>query len=288
VAADALLVTHFLIAAFIVGGLLLTWIGALRRWRWVRNPWFRYLHLCAIAFVALEAVLGIACPLTVWEDLLRGGLRPGSFVGRWVYAALYYRAPEWVFTAAYLAWTAATLATLKWIPPARTRQRGRTGPRVGAEGFTLLELLAVLGVVAILLLMAIPSYQHKIVREQVLEALPLADVAKGPIAAAWKTKRKFPPDNASAGLPPEDKFVSNLVSGLAVEEGAIHITFGNRAHAQLKGKVLSLRPAVVADAPIVPVAWICGYAPVPGKMTVQGVNRTDVAAEYLPYKCRAD
>ena len=44
-------------------------------------------------------------------------------------------------------------------------------------------------VITILLLMAIPSYQHKIVREQVLEALPLADVAKGPIAATWKAKQ---------------------------------------------------------------------------------------------------
>jgi type IV pilus assembly protein PilA len=155
-------------------------------------------------------------------------------------------------------------------------------------GFTLLELMAVLGVVAILLLMAIPSYQHKIVREQVLEALPLADIAKGPIAASWTLTHALPEDNAAAGLPPEDKIVSNLVSGLAVHDGAIHLSFGNRANGQLKGKVLSLRPAIVEDAPIVPVAWICGDAPVPEKMTVKGENRTSVPGEYLPYKCRAD
>ncbi len=118
-AADALLVVHFLIAAFIVGGLLLTWVGVLLEWRWVRNPWFRYLHLMAIVIVALEAVLGVACPLTIWEDLLRGGMRPESFVGRWVYAVLYYRAPEWVFALAYVAWAAAALATLFWVPPRR-------------------------------------------------------------------------------------------------------------------------------------------------------------------------
>jgi type IV pilus assembly protein PilA len=288
VGADALLVTHFLIAAFIVGGLPLVWIGAGLRWRWVRNPAFRYLHLAAIALVALEALLGIACPLTAWEDLLRGGLRPESFIGRWVAALLYYRAPEWVFAMAYLAWTAATLATLKWLPPTRTRRRTRASQGVGARGFTLLELLAVLGVIAILLLMAIPSYQHKIVREQVLEALPLADIAKTPIAAAWTWKHALPANNTAAGLPPSDKIVSNLVSALAIDQGAIHITFGNRAHAQIKGKILSLRPAVVSDAPIVPVAWICGYAPVPDKMTVEGENRTNVPAEYLPYKCRSD
>lgn len=119
--ADSLLVVHFLVAAFIVGGLLLTWAGALCKWRWVRNPWFRYLHLAAIVFVALEAVLGVACPLTVWEDRLRGGLRAESFIGRSIYAVLYYRAPEWVFALAYLAWAAAALATLKLVPPGRAR-----------------------------------------------------------------------------------------------------------------------------------------------------------------------
>ena len=118
-AADALLVLHFAIVLFIVGGLILTWAGALLGWGWIRNPWFRYLHLGAIAFVAAEALLGIACPLTIWEDMLRGGVRAESFVGRWVERVLYYRAPEWVFTSLYLAWTAATLVTLRLAPPRR-------------------------------------------------------------------------------------------------------------------------------------------------------------------------
>jgi len=119
VIADVLLVVHFGIAAFIVCGLLLVWVGIAFGWGWIRNPWFRYFHLAAIFFVAAEALLGIACPLTVWEDMLRGNVRPESFVGRWVQAALYYRAPEWVFTAAYVAWAAATLVTLALVPPRR-------------------------------------------------------------------------------------------------------------------------------------------------------------------------
>lgn len=116
-AADLLLVLHFSIVVFIVGGLVLTWIGAALGWRWVRNPWFRYLHLGAIAFVALEAVVGMTCPLTAWEDALRGGARAESFVGRWLQRLLYYRAPEWVFAVIYAAWAAATLATLRLVPP---------------------------------------------------------------------------------------------------------------------------------------------------------------------------
>ena len=115
--ADALLVLHFAIVVFIVGGLALTWAGAALGWDWVRNPWFRYLHLGAIAFVALGALIGMVCPLTEWEDMLRGGARPESFIGRWVQRLLYYRAPEWVFTALYVAWAAATLVTLRLVPP---------------------------------------------------------------------------------------------------------------------------------------------------------------------------
>ena len=121
--ADALLVLHFVIVVFIVGGLILVWIGAAAGWRWIRTPWFRYAHLGAIVFVAGEAVLGYACPLTIWEDMLRGGVRPESFIGRWVYRLLYYRAPEWVFTVAYAAWAGATILTLIFLPP---RKRGDT------------------------------------------------------------------------------------------------------------------------------------------------------------------
>lgn len=120
---DALLVFHFLIAGFIVAGLVLVWIGALAGWSWIRDAWFRYLHLAAIVFVAAEALLGYACPLTLWEDLLRGGVRPDSFVGRWVQRLLYYDAPEWVFTTLYAAWAAATLLTLRLVPPVPPRRK---------------------------------------------------------------------------------------------------------------------------------------------------------------------
>jgi Protein of Unknown function (DUF2784) len=117
--ADAILVVHFGIVLFIVGGLIAVWIGAALGWRWIRSPWFRYAHLGAIVFVAGEALVGMACPLTVWEDALRGGSRPEGFIAHWVRALLFYEAPAWLFTAAYVAWTAATLVTLRLVPPRR-------------------------------------------------------------------------------------------------------------------------------------------------------------------------
>jgi len=121
------------------------------------------------------------------------------------------------------------------------------------RGFTMVELMVVIGVVAILALMALPSYQAIFVRDQIVEALPLADIAKPPIAASWALLQSFPADNAAAGLPVADKIVNNYVSSVSVQGGAIHITFGNRANKAIAGKTLTLRPAVVEDAPIVPV-----------------------------------
>jgi len=144
----------------------------------------------------------------------------------------------------------------------------------------------VVGVIAILAMMALPSYLDTLVRNQINEALPLADLAKGPVAGAWAAGVPLPANNEAAGLPAADKIVSNFVSSTLVQDGAIQITFGNRANSAIKGKVLTLRPAVVADAPIVPVAWVCGNATPPDKMTVKGQNKTDVPALYLPLKCR--
>jgi type IV pilus assembly protein PilA len=155
-----------------------------------------------------------------------------------------------------------------------------------SAGFTLIEVMVVVGIVAILALMAIPGFQDRHVREQIAEALPLADLAKRPVMASWLATRAFPRDNAAAGLPPAEKIVSNLVSSVAIAGGAIHITFGNRANGAIKGKVLSIRPAVVEDAPVVPVAWVCGFADVPGNMTAKSENRTDIPVAYLPFQCR--
>ncbi|WP_222622556.1 pilin [Ramlibacter albus] len=156
-----------------------------------------------------------------------------------------------------------------------------------ARGFTLLELMVAIGVLAILLLITLPSYMDRIVREQVLEALPLADLLKPPVEAAWRNKQPLPADNAAAGRPAAEKIVNQVVSSVALQDGAIHVTFGNRANGALKGKVLSIRPAVVEDEPIVPVTWLCGNAPAPEKMVAKGANRTDIPNGLLPLRCRA-
>lgn len=156
----------------------------------------------------------------------------------------------------------------------------------GARGFTLLEILAVLAVVAILAMLALPSYLDRIVREQIAESMPLADLAKPSIETAWRAGAALPADNAAAGLPAPEKIVGNFVSSVRLEQGAVHVTFGNKANRALKGKVLTVRAAGVADARIVPVAWLCGPATAPAPMTAQGENRTTLPPGLLPPRCR--
>lgn len=162
------------------------------------------------------------------------------------------------------------------MPVARRSDRG---------GFTLLEVLAVMAIIAILAALAVPNFMDRAVRDQIVEAAKLAEIAKKPVAAAWANLASLPADNAAAGLPNADRIVSNHVSALLVEGGAIHLTFGNKVNAAIQGKTLTLRPALIDDAPVVPLAWVCGAASAPQKMTLRGENRTDIAQRFLPLNC---
>ncbi|MEY4561209.1 MAG: hypothetical protein RLZZ618_486 [Pseudomonadota bacterium] len=155
------------------------------------------------------------------------------------------------------------------------------------RGFTMIELMMVVAVIAILALLALPSIRDRLVRQQVIEAMPLVDFAKGAVAAHYAASGVFPADNAQAGVPPADRIVSSRISSVVVNQGALVLTFGNQAMGGLTGLKLSMRPAYVAGYPQVPVAWLCGAAPVPAQMQVSGNNDTTVPAKFLPLACRS-
>ena len=153
-------------------------------------------------------------------------------------------------------------------------------------GFTLMEMMIALLILAILSLMVVPMTGNIGIREQVNEALELIEPLKKPIEHHWNTMAEFPADNAAAGLPEPDKLIGNYTTKVEASDGALHIYFGNKANTKLHEQVLSLQLLYVDGSPMSPVSWNCGYSNPPPGMDVAGENRTSIENKYLPLLCR--
>lgn len=120
IVADIILVIHALVVVFNVGGLAAIWIGAALKWRWIRNFWFRAIHLGTMGFIVAESLAGFLCPLTVLENALRRAGPPQSgFIQHWVSRFLYYDFPAAAFTIAYVLFALIVLLTFVAIKPER-------------------------------------------------------------------------------------------------------------------------------------------------------------------------
>lgn len=155
-----------------------------------------------------------------------------------------------------------------------------------ARGFTLIELMVVVGIIGILAGIALPSYQAYTIRGQIAEALALAAELKDDVRDVYKHTGRFPADNRAAGLPLAKHLIGNYVREIRVEDGAMHILLGNKAHKAVSGKVLTLQPLIVAENPASPISWNCGSSAPPDGMKAMGKNRTSVDRQFLPFACR--
>ena len=124
--ADVVVALHLGYISFVLIGELAILLGIVFRWNWIRNPWFRWLHLLAILIVAVEALLNITCPLTVLEDKLRDWAHQEttgmSFIGRCLDSIIFCPASESLLTIIYIAFALLVLTTF-WLAPPRRRQR---------------------------------------------------------------------------------------------------------------------------------------------------------------------
>jgi hypothetical protein len=131
VAADLVTVIHAAYVAFVVIGFVAILVGWAAGWHWIRNFYFRLVHVAMILLVCCEALIGTTCPLTIWENMLRvkGGESGYSrdFVGYWLDSLIFYQAPRWVFTTVYLTFGALVLVTFWFVPMQRpTANRSAT------------------------------------------------------------------------------------------------------------------------------------------------------------------
>ncbi len=142
------------------------------------------------------------------------------------------------------------------------------------QGFTLIELMIVVAIIAILAAIALPAYQDYLIRSQVSEGAVLADGAKTAVAEYYSNRGTFPPDNTSAGLAPAISIQGKYVKQVDAAGGIIKSTYSSNApqeaNTKIDTKILGFSPVDNQGS----LTWNCRTA------------LTTVDQKYLPSACR--
>lgn len=135
------------------------------------------------------------------------------------------------------------------------------------RGFTLIEVMIVVAIIAILAAIALPAYQDYVARAQVAEGLSLSTGAKEAIATYYSDHGQFPADNAAAGMARPASVSGTYVASVSVEStGSITVAFASSASGKIAGQTLTLQATDRSGS----VSWACG-----------GLDQ-----RYLPASCR--
>jgi type IV pilus assembly protein PilA len=139
-----------------------------------------------------------------------------------------------------------------------------------SRGFTLIELMIVVAIIAILAAIAVPAYQNYLIRAQVAEGISLTSAAETTIWDYVASNGTYPTDNLTAGLPAAASISGHYVSQVSVSSGQIAVSYGGpQANSAISNDLLVLSPVTTSGS----IAWNCS-------------SHSTIPGEYLPTTCR--
>lgn len=136
------------------------------------------------------------------------------------------------------------------------------------RGFTLIELMIVVAIIAILAAIALPAYQDYVVRSQVAEGINLSVAAKNGVWDYYSQYGTLPADNADAGVVASNLIKGKYVADVNIAAGKVTVTYGNDVNDVLLAKTLLVSPMTSPGS----IDWIC--------------RSTDIDNRFLPANCR--
>jgi type IV pilus assembly protein PilA len=157
------------------------------------------------------------------------------------------------------------------------------------QGFTLIELMIVVAIIAILAAIAIPAYQDYTIRSQASEAMTLAAGAKTAVAETFAQTGKAPLNRTAAGMTATaTDTAGQYVTGIDIGNGVITATYGKNANTKITAKTVKLVPYISPDGS---VAWRCnsataGKQPAGVVMTGAADGNGTLPSNYAPSQCR--
>jgi prepilin-type N-terminal cleavage/methylation domain-containing protein len=169
----------------------------------------------------------------------------------------------------------------------------RDGVRSAGPGYTLIELVATLAVMALLVTVGFSAYRTYVVRDQIAATVVRSEPLQARVEDAFRRGGAPPRDVAEAGIAHDaGRSLGDYVASIAITAGRIDIRYADVAGAALAGRTLTLTPFETAGGDVV---WVCGDAPAAPGLEPLGFaggahaavqTGTTIDPRYLPSDCR--